>query len=138
MQTDLRLVRPCNRTKCFHDVAQITFDVHHMNRVMRKPALCICKNKGTDQLRSNCAADQRLWFRHRTISVLPKSEFFKPLAASSVVVHTARFVSDLVENSEDRFLSDAAHIEMYTEGCSFHSCFALLQTVKGLQSVSLI
>ena len=29
---------------------------------MRKPAFCICKNKGTDQLRCNLAADQRLFF----------------------------------------------------------------------------
>ena len=27
---------------------------------MRKPAFCICENKAADQLRSNCAADQRL------------------------------------------------------------------------------
>ena len=31
---------------------------------MRKPAFCICENKGEDQLRSNCAADQRLCFRY--------------------------------------------------------------------------
>ena len=43
---------------------------------MRKPAFCICENKDTDQLRSNCAADQRLCFRHAesTIPLLPKSE----------------------------------------------------------------
>ena len=29
---------------------------------MRKPTICICENKGTDQLRSNCEADQRLCF----------------------------------------------------------------------------
>ena len=35
----------------------------HVSRVMRKPAFCIFKNKDADQLRSNCAADQRLCFR---------------------------------------------------------------------------
>ena len=30
----------------------------YMNRILEKPALCICKNKGADQLRSNSAADQ--------------------------------------------------------------------------------
>ena len=47
-----------------------------MSRVMRKPAFCICKNKDADQLPSNCAADQRLYFRYldSTIPVLPKSE----------------------------------------------------------------
>ena len=33
--------------------------LHRMSLVMRKPAFCICENKDTDQLRSNCAADQR-------------------------------------------------------------------------------
>ena len=35
-----------------------------MSLVMRKPAFCICENKVADQLRSNCAADQRLCFRY--------------------------------------------------------------------------
>ena len=29
----------------------------HLNCIMRKPTLCICENKGTDQLRSHCKAD---------------------------------------------------------------------------------
>ena len=42
----------------------------------RKPAFCICENKDADQLRRNCAADQRLCFRYTdsTIPLLPKSE----------------------------------------------------------------
>ena len=41
---------------------------------MRNPAFCICENKDTDQLCSNCAADQRLCFRYTfsTIPLLPK------------------------------------------------------------------
>ena len=41
-----------------------------------KNGFCICENKGADQLRRNCAADQRLCFRHieSVISLLPKSE----------------------------------------------------------------
>ena len=31
---------------------------------MRKPAFCICKNKGADQLRGNRAADQHLCFHY--------------------------------------------------------------------------
>ena len=48
----------------------------HMSLVMRKPAFCIYENKDADQLRSNCAADQRLCFRYTdsTIPLLPKSE----------------------------------------------------------------
>ena len=47
-----------------------------MSLVVRKPAFCICENKDADQLRSNCAADQRLCFRYidSTILLLPKSE----------------------------------------------------------------
>ena len=43
---------------------------------MRKPPFCKCENKDADQLRSNCAADQRLCFRYTdsTIPLLPKSE----------------------------------------------------------------
>ena len=50
--------------------------VLNMSLVMRKPAFCICENKDADQLRSNCAADQRLCFRYTdsTIPLLPKSE----------------------------------------------------------------
>ena len=38
---------------------------------------CICENKDADQLRSNCAADQRLCFRYTdsTIPLLPDSKF---------------------------------------------------------------
>ena len=31
---------------------------------MRKSAICICKNKGADQLHSYCAADQHLFFSY--------------------------------------------------------------------------
>ena len=50
--------------------------VSEMSLVMRKPAFCICENKDADQLRSNCAADQRLCFCYidTTIPLLSKSE----------------------------------------------------------------
>ena len=43
---------------------------------MGKPTICMCENKGTDQLRSNCEADQRLCFRYsdNTVPLLLKSE----------------------------------------------------------------
>ena len=46
-----------------------------MSRIMRKPDFCLCENKGADQLRSNCEADQRLCFRYldSTIPLLSKS-----------------------------------------------------------------
>ena len=47
-----------------------------LSLVMRKPDFCICENKDADQLRSNCATDQRLCLRYTdsTIPLLPKSE----------------------------------------------------------------
>ena len=43
---------------------------------MGKPTICIGENKGTDQLRSNCEADQRLCFRYSdsTVPLLLKSK----------------------------------------------------------------
>ena len=58
---------------------------------MRKLAFCICENKGADQLRSKCAADQRLCF-HYIDSIIPL--LAKPLAIFYDC--TAGFVSDLV------------------------------------------
>ena len=64
---------------------------------MRKQDLCICENKGADQLSSNHEADQHpLYFLN-----------FKPLDIFCGCV--ARFVSDLVGNPEDRFSHDAAY-----------------------------
>ena len=36
----------------------------HLSRAMRKTDFCLCENKGADQLRTNCEADQRLCFRY--------------------------------------------------------------------------
>ena len=43
---------------------------------MGEPAVCIGENKGADQFRSNCEADQRLCFRYTdsTIPLLSKSK----------------------------------------------------------------
>ena len=51
-------------------------DHHKMSYAMRKPDFCICKNKGTDQLHGNHAADQRLCFRYKgsTVPLLSKSK----------------------------------------------------------------
>ena len=75
---------------------------------MRKPAFCICENKDADQLRGNRKADQRLCFRYKdsTIPLLSKSEIPKSLTIFCDC--TARFVSDLVGNPEDRFSHNEA------------------------------
>ena len=77
---------------------------------MRNPDFCICENKDADQLRGNREADQRLCFRYTdsTTPLLPKYEILKPLAI--FCRRTARFVSDLVGNPEDRFSQNEAQI----------------------------
>ena len=54
---------------------------------MRNPTLCICKNKGIDQLSSNFEAEQHLWFRYTasTIPLLSKSKISSLLPASVTV-----------------------------------------------------
>ena len=58
-----------------------------MSLIVRKPTFYICENKDADQLRSNCAADQRLCFRYTdsTVPLLPKSQI-SGLLPSSVAV----------------------------------------------------
>ena len=45
---------------------------------MRKPAFCLCENKDADQLRSNFAADQRLFFRYIDTHLLQSLDFLNP------------------------------------------------------------
>ena len=69
-----------------------------MSSVMRKLDFCLFENKGTDQLRSKCEADQRLCFRY-TDSKIPlllisKISSFQPASVT---------VFPVVGNPEDRF-----------------------------------
>ena len=58
-----------------------------MSRRMGKPTICIGENKGADQLRSDCEADQRLCLRYSdsTIPLLLKYKI-SSLYPSSVTV----------------------------------------------------
>ena len=75
---------------------------------MRKPAFCICENKDADQLRSYCAADQRLCFSYMdsTIPLLSKSEISSNLPSYVTV-------QPLVGNPENRFSHNEAQIILY-------------------------
>ena len=42
---------------------------------MGKPTICLGENKGADQLRSNCEADQRLCFRNSDSTIPPLLNF---------------------------------------------------------------
>ena len=59
---------------------------------MRKSDCCLSENKGADQLRSHCEADQHLCFRYSdsTISLLPKSEISSLCLYSSVCIRPGR------------------------------------------------
>ena len=72
---------------------------------MRKPAFYICENKDADQLRSNCAADQRLCFRYMDSAI--------PLLSKTLAIFggcTSRFVSDLVGNPEEVFSQRGSYV----------------------------
>ena len=76
-----------------------------LSHVMRKLAHSICENRGIDQLGDNCVADQLFCFSYieSAIPIFPK-----PLAIHGGF--KVWFVSDLVENPENRFSRYAAHI----------------------------
>ena len=63
---------------------KVPIAIIYFSRLMRKPTICICENKGADQLRSNREADQPLCFCYTdsTIPLLPKYEIscFQPLS----------------------------------------------------------
>ena len=54
---------------------------------MGKPTICICENKGADQLCGNREADQRLCFRYTdsTLPLLLKSEISRSYLYSAAV-----------------------------------------------------
>ena len=87
-----------NQYICMHARLQL-------NRVMKKSTFCICENKGADQLRSNCAADQHLSFHYRdcTINILSKSDI-SSIWPLSVVVHLV-FCRTLSETLKTGFLA---------------------------------
>ena len=92
--------------------AALSFYVSH---IMRKPAFCICENKGADQLCGNRTADQRLCFCYVSslIPLLPKSKI-SSLMPSSVVVQPG-LCRTWSETPEDRFSRDAAQISVWDE-----------------------
>ena len=76
---------------------------HILSRFLRKSGFCIMWNKGADQLRGNCTADQHLWFCYISSTV----RNFKPLA---IFCCTAWFVSDVFWTCKDMFSHDVTHI----------------------------
>ena len=90
----------------------------YMSSTMRKPDFFICQNKDTNQLRSNCSADQRLCFRYieSTIPLLLKSKI-SCLQPSSVAVQTS-LCRIWLETLKTVFLTTrSAHISLWHTIC---------------------
>ena len=84
-------------------VGEADIGLNYLSRVVRKPAFGgICENKDADQLRGNREADQRLCFRYSDSTI--------PLLSKSMI--SSWFVSNLVENPEDRFSQNEAHLNL--------------------------
>ena len=84
---------------------------------MRKPTICICEHKDTDQLSGKCEADQRLCFcfKDSRIPLLSKSEI-----AASIHLCLYSLVSVKLWKPHCWFSHDAAHINMSRFHC-YHS-----------------
>ena len=87
-------------------------------RAVSSENLCICENKGTDQLRGYCTADQRLCccYLDSTIPLLPKSKL-----SSLKVVQPSLSWPGPVGKRKDMFSCVAAHDLKYL----FLSAFSL-------------
>ena len=84
--------------------------IHADERCHQKTLFCICENKDADQLHCNCAANQALCFRYIDSTIIRN---FQPLAI--FCSRTARFVSDLIGNTDNRFSRDVAEIMLLAD-----------------------
>ena len=77
-----------------------------MSHVMRKPAFCICENKG-----GSCAVTAQLISAFVFATQIVQSiKFLNPKFQASSHPLWLWFVSDLVRNPKDRFCGDTAHM----------------------------
>ena len=121
--------------------------LHHLSRVVRKPAFCICENKDADQLRGNREADQRLCFRYMdsTIPLLPESEI-SSIKTYSLVVQPGlcgtwsetpktgflrtRLISDRISNTDPFLLTREKHSHQIVHSVTYITVSYLLTTFK--------
>ena len=71
-------------------VFEYMYSYFNLSCYIRKSVICICKNKGADQLCSNCTADQHLCFRYTdsTIPLLIKAEISSFYDCISILYQT--------------------------------------------------
>ena len=101
---------------------------------MRKPDFCICGNKGADQLRSNCAADQRLCFRgiycgspllpKSEVLVIPRMRWLHPNMTEKLFTWTYQIINLKFQASSYRYL-----IWLYGPVCVTKTCLLVLQFI---------
>ena len=121
------LTYPHAHPKVIHDVKTTCLQghlvVHEMSRIVRKSNFCLCENKGPDQLRSYCEADQRLCFRYTdsAISLLLKSEISSFLPPSLNV--QVGLYQTWSETRKTGFL--ASRLKYRQSWASFHSSHKL-------------
>ena len=72
---------------------------------MRKPAFCICQNKGTDQLCGNNAADQHICFCYKDCKILQK---FRDSSYLLWLYSLVRVEPGI--NTKDSFSRNMAHV----------------------------
>ena len=102
-----------------------------MSRVTRKTDICLCENKGADQLRSNCEADQRFCF-HYGDSTFPLLIYPK-LQASSFFSGTVQASLSWTRSElpKDQFSRITAHICIKVNFIEIISSAILLPCVFG-------
>ena len=93
---------------------------------MRKPVFCICENKGADQLRSNCAADQHLCFHYiDSTTTLP----FKSEISTPPYVAVQPFCVGPSQKPDDRFSHDTAQLS--ADGiCILHKSETIISSMS--------
>ena len=96
---------------------------------MRKPAFCICNNKGADQLHGNWAADQRLYFCFIDIRIPLLPIRYPKFQASSRL----KYIPLCVREPKDRFSHDKSQLNFDHRNLCIREApyvFAILCTVK--------
>ena len=97
------------------------FKCKHLSRLMEKPTICICENKGADQLRGNHEADQRLCFRYTDIV---QSLYFLKMkfhASSCLLLLYSPVCVGPVRKPHCWFSHEGAHFKKFQLKCVFHN-----------------
>ena len=119
------------RQNCLRGIQQSCLK-SYLSRLMGKPTICIGENKGADQLRSNCEADQRLCFRYSD-STFPLLLKFQ--ASSSLVCLYSLVCVEPVRKPHCWFSHEAAHLLLRQKGTAdYQCCFRFRQPLFNSES----